>query len=128
MPEERRRSREFRGQIDILPKPDEVIAHLAALQSGRVSRRQLVATGVSPDAIDRRIANGRLMIVQRGVYAVGFAATGVRERWAAALLRVGPESMLSNFASAAAWRIRLPPPAVVDVATTRRLDPTAPVA
>ncbi|MEA2471960.1 MAG: Transcriptional regulator, AbiEi antitoxin [Thermoleophilaceae bacterium] len=44
---------------------------LARRQHGVVTRRQLLRHGFSPDAIDRRIARGRLHAVWRGVYAVG---------------------------------------------------------
>lgn len=124
MGEEVQTGRENRGSPAALrARADAIIAQLAVRQSGRVSRRQLLASGVSPDAIDRRIAAGRLLVEHPGVYAVGYAGGGVDERWAMALLRAGDGSMLSNLASAAAWRIRLPAPQVVDVTTERRIDP-----
>ena len=52
---------------------------------------------------------------------MGFDGKGVREDWAGALLHAGPGSLLSHLVAAAAFEIRLPPPAVVDVTTTRRL-------
>ena len=48
-----------------------VIASLAARQHGVVGRWQLLASGVSADAIDRRVTTGLLHPLHRGVYAVG---------------------------------------------------------
>ena len=44
---------------------------LAREQWGVVSRRQLLELGYGPQAIKRRVANGRLHQARRGVYAVG---------------------------------------------------------
>lgn len=71
---------------------DGVIAALAAPQVGRVSRSQLLAAGITPDAIRHRLRCGRLVVERPGVYAVGFRAGGDRERWATALLDAGPGS------------------------------------
>lgn len=100
---------------------DAVIASLAANQAGRVSRAQLLASGITPDAIRHRLRRGSLIVERPGVYAVGFRAEGDRERWATALLDAGPGSMLSHLAAAAAHRFRLPAPCVVDVTNARRL-------
>ena len=122
MSEEVQSDRAIRGGIAIpATAPDQTVARFAAIQAGRVSRHQLLSAGVSPDWIDRQVTSRRLIIVQRGVYAVGFAGKGVREDWAAALLHAGPGSLLSHLVAAAGFEIRLPPPAVVDVTTTRRL-------
>lgn len=122
MHEEVQGDRVIRGRIAIPgAAPDETVARFAGSQSGRVSRRQLLSAGVSPDWIDRQVASRRLIPVRPGVYAVAFAARGVHEDWAAALLYAGPGSLLSNLVAAAAFAIRLPPPAVVDVTTSRRL-------
>ena len=53
---------------------DRQIATLAARQHGHVTREQLLALGLSARAIEYRIELGRVIIVHRGVYAVGHAA------------------------------------------------------
>jgi hypothetical protein len=50
---------------------DAAIAALAECQNGIVIRAQLLALGLSSNAIDRRIAAGRLHVLHPGVYAVG---------------------------------------------------------
>jgi hypothetical protein len=67
---------------------DHDIAALAAGQGGVVSRVQLLALGLAPSAIDRRLAGGRLHGVpgHRGVFMVGHTARSPRTMlWAAHL-------------------------------------------
>lgn len=49
---------------------DVSIAELAGAQFNRVSRQQLHELGATEDAIDHRVAAGRLVIVAEGVFAV----------------------------------------------------------
>lgn len=100
---------------------EQLIADLAALQVGRVSRSQLLLSGLTGKMIDGRIHRGLLFVERPGVYAVGFRAEGDRERWATALLDVGPDSLVSHFAAAAAHRFWKPAPFVVDVTNPRGL-------
>lgn len=98
--------------------PDRVIGELAAAQSGVVARRQLVARGVATSAIERRLANGRLVPLHRGVYAVGHRHLRREGRWLAAVLAV-PGSVLSHRDAAGLHGIRPANHARVDV-TGRR--------
>lgn len=100
---------------------DRAIADVAASQFGRVSRPQLLAIGASDNAIAHRVRSGRLRRVRPGVYAIGGSAEGSRERCAAALLDVGPSSLVSHLSAAAEHGMRRPSPLVVDVTTPRRL-------
>src|SRR3954454_3001011 len=50
---------------------DAMLAALAGRQHGVVGRAQLLAAGVEPTAIKRRVQAGRLHLLYRGVYAVG---------------------------------------------------------
>jgi very-short-patch-repair endonuclease len=50
---------------------ERAILQLAARQHGVVTRPQLLVLGLSPSAIDRRLAAGRLTALHRGVYRVG---------------------------------------------------------
>lgn len=49
---------------------DAHIAELAGKQFNRVSRAQLLGLGVSDKAIETRLAAGRLVAVEEGVYAI----------------------------------------------------------
>ncbi len=78
---------------------------LVARQHGVVTRAQLLAHGLSAQAIKRRIANGRLHPVYRGVYAVGRPELSRLGRWMAAVLACGPGAVLSDTSAAALWEI-----------------------
>jgi very-short-patch-repair endonuclease len=69
-----------------------------------VARRQLVVLGFGEDAIERRLAAGRLHRLHRGVYAVGHTVLKVEGRWMAATLATG--GALSHASAAAAWELR----------------------
>jgi very-short-patch-repair endonuclease len=85
---------------------DHAVAALAARQYGLVTRAQLVATGMQPGAIDRRLAAGRLHRLHSGVYAVGHTAPHSRARWLAAVLACGDGAVLSHRSAASLWKIR----------------------
>lgn len=95
---------------------------LAAEQHGVVSRRQLLELGYSPQAIDRRIASGRLHHVVRGIYAVGRPEVTSQGRWMAAILSCGPEAGLSHGSAAALWNIGSERPGQIEV-TVRGASP-----
>jgi hypothetical protein len=84
---------------------DRSIARLAEGQHGVVARRQLLTLGLSPEAIGRRLAAGRLHLLHRAVYAVGHRAIPDEGRWLVAVLAVGVRAVLSHFSAAALWRI-----------------------
>ena len=85
---------------------DQVVAELASRQYGIVTRRQLTRADLSRDAIDGRVAGGRLFRVHRGVYAVGHEAPRREARWLAAVLACGPGAVLSHRSAATLWRFR----------------------
>jgi very-short-patch-repair endonuclease len=62
------------------------IASLATRQHGVVSRRQLLDEGLDRGRIDRAIANGHLLPLHVGVYAVGHRPRTDLARWKAATL------------------------------------------
>jgi hypothetical protein len=79
------------------------VAQLAGAQFNRVSREQLRELGLSDAAIAHRVAVGRLVAVEQGVFAVA----PVLEhddwgRWKAATL-TAPGRVLSHASAAAAW-------------------------
>lgn len=104
---------------------DRSIASLARSQYGVVGRGQLRALGVPGPTIDRRVADGRLHVVHRGVYAVGHVVLTVRGRWMAAVLAGGRGAALSHASAAALWELRGSDATIVDV-TVRRTGRTRP--
>jgi very-short-patch-repair endonuclease/predicted transcriptional regulator of viral defense system len=80
---------------------------LATEQHGVVSRQQLVALRVHPDAIKHRIARGRLHRLRRGVYAVGSPQVSREGHWMAALLCCGAHSVLSHRTAAELWGLQI---------------------
>lgn len=84
---------------------DARIARLAGAQFNRVSRAQLLELGMSVEAIAHRLAAGRLVIVEQGVFAIApVLADDDWGRWMAATL-TAPGSVLSHVSAAAAWGI-----------------------
>lgn len=95
---------------------DRKIAVLAERQHGVVARRQLVALGLSDDAIERRLAARRLHLLHRGVYAVGHTVLRVEGRWMAATLAT--TGVLSHATAAGAWGLRPPATGLIHVTAT----------
>ena len=81
---------------------DVRVVELAGRQFNRVSRRQLVDLGLSDHAIAHRVAEGRLAIVEEGVFAVAPVLDDDWGRWMASTL-TAPGSVLSHTSAAAAW-------------------------
>jgi len=100
------------------------IARLAATQFGVVTRRQLLAAGMSAREIGVRVRSGVLVPVHRGVYRVGHQAPSADASYLAAVFACGEEAVLGG--RAAAWRYELvrgraPQPEVI--APTKRCVP-----
>lgn len=85
---------------------DHRIAALANEQQGVVDRSQLIALGLHPRAIDRRIAVGRLHVLHRGVYAVGDRRLPPLGRIMAAVFAGGREAVASRRSAAQLHGIR----------------------
>jgi predicted transcriptional regulator of viral defense system len=79
------------------------LAALARRQHGVVSRRQLVAGGLSVRTIERRVEAGRLSALHRGTYVFGGGRIGPRGEWMAAVLACGEGALLSHRSAAALW-------------------------
>lgn len=89
-----------RGVIDSVS--DARVAAIAGRQFNRISREQLRAAGLSNAAIRRRLANGRLVVVEHAVLAVAPALEhDPWGRWMAATL-THPGSALSRLTAAVA--------------------------
>jgi very-short-patch-repair endonuclease len=78
---------------------------LAERQHDVVARRQLLALGMSSEAIQHRITRRRLHVVFRGVYAVGRPDVTREGRWMAAVLSCGDDAALSHRSAAALYGI-----------------------
>jgi very-short-patch-repair endonuclease len=76
---------------------------LVRRQHGVVTRRQLLDLGASTEAIEHRLASGRLHRLHWGVYAVGRPEVDQRGRWMAAALSCGPAALLSHESAASLW-------------------------
>ena len=70
-----------------------------------VSYGQLLARGISKDAVYRRLRTGRLHRIHRGVYAVGHAGLSNEGKWMAAVLACGEGATLSHRSAAELWRL-----------------------
>lgn len=88
--------------------PLAVAAGIAAPQHGVVARRQLLRAGLSRDAVDHMMGDGRLLPLHRGVYAVGHRPVGPRSREMAVVLLAGPSGALGHESSAALWIMTRP--------------------
>jgi very-short-patch-repair endonuclease/predicted transcriptional regulator of viral defense system len=101
------------------PHLDSLIAELAARQHGLVVLAQLLALGLSRQAVARRVKAGRLHRVYRGVYAVGHRRLTRHGRWMAAVLAYGCDALLSHLSALALRDLRPDNRALVDVTVPR---------
>jgi very-short-patch-repair endonuclease len=85
---------------------EEAIHTLAGRQHGLLARWQLLRIGLGEDAIDHRLRTGRLVKVQRGVYALGHAQLRREGNLLAMVLRFGDGAAVSHRSAAALWGIR----------------------
>lgn len=83
-------------------------------------RGQLIALGLTRDAIDGRVARCVLLPLYRGVYALGHKALSIRGRWMAAVLAGGPDAVLSHRDAAALWGVRRVSGTRIDVTAPKR--------
>ena len=103
---------------------EERLAGLASRRHGLVTRRQLLAAGVSRREIARRLRIGSLIQVHRGVYRVGHSAPTIESRYLAAVLACGDRAVLSGLAAAHLLGLTKgrPPPPEVTAPTNRRVE------
>jgi very-short-patch-repair endonuclease len=92
---------------------DTLTSRLARRQYGVVAAWQLIALGISTSAINRRVTDGRLRRIHRGVYAVG--EIGRKGYWMAAVLACGEGALLSHRDAAALWNLRDTARSAIDV-------------
>jgi very-short-patch-repair endonuclease len=105
------------------PTRDAKLAILAGKQHGVVAYWQLIALAFSPGAIEHALATGRLHRMYKGVYSVGYQ-TDAAEAWEmAAVLKCGPEAVLSHWTATSRWQLLRPRqgPVHVSVPSDRRV-------
>ncbi len=106
------------------PDPEETINALASRQHGVVARRQLLAAGVSVDAVEYRVKQGRLRRLHNGVYQVGPLLQPLAHEMAA-VLACGPHAVVSHRTAGVHWgilpktRSRRKGPPAVDIIVTK---------
>jgi len=102
---------------------EEVLARIARRQHGVVTRKQLLAAGVSSDEIRWRLRKGNLIRVHPGVYRVGHKAPSIEARYHAAVLACGDAAVLSGRAAGYLWGLvkGTAPPPEVTAPTNRRV-------
>jgi predicted transcriptional regulator of viral defense system len=118
MPDDRQ-SDHLRGGRSTAP-PDVAIGRLADAQHGVVARWQLLETGVSRRAVEGRVARGQLVVLHRGVYAVGHRRLRREGYWLAAVLAAGRRAVLSHRDAAALHGIRPSNGSRIDVTTVTK--------
>jgi hypothetical protein len=104
----------------VAPKPstvEQTLARLARRSHGIVTRRELLAAGVSPDEIKQRLGNGSLLRQYRGVYRVGHDAPSLEARYLAAVRACGDGAALSGRAAAFLYGLVRGTPPVPEVTT-----------
>jgi predicted transcriptional regulator of viral defense system len=97
------------------PSPDQVVAQIAARQHGVISFQQLIAAGLDPSGIWRRVRAGRLHRIHRGVYAIGHRNLSHQGWWMAAVLACGDGALLSHRSAAMNWGLIRPAMGEVDI-------------
>jgi hypothetical protein len=106
------------------------LAALASRQYGVVSIRQLLGPlGFSEAGVNEAVRAGRLHPLYCGVYAVGHTVLSKHGRCLAAVLAVGPGSLLSYWTAGWLWGLILAEPTVFHVTAPgpRRLRDRSPV-
>jgi very-short-patch-repair endonuclease len=100
---------------------------MARRQHGVVARKDLECLGFTEEAIEHRLATGRLHLISPGIYAVGRPELTRDGRWMAAVLACGgdvpaggPGAALSHRSAAELWGIGHEEAGRIDVTIRRR--------
>lgn len=108
------------------PGADAALAAMAATQHGVVTRRQLLAAGLTRAQVELRLRRGQLYTLSPGVYAVGHPGLTRDGRRLAAAWSGGPAGMLCDVAAAELHGVRESNAALWDVLVPRRTMWTPP--
>jgi len=93
---------------------------MARRQHGVVTRNALEGIGFSEEAVEHRLATGRLHLISPGVYAVGRPELTPHGRWMAAVLACGDDAALSHRSAAELWGIGYEERGRIDVSIRRK--------
>jgi hypothetical protein len=96
---------------------EQEMARLGTAAHGVVTRRELLAAGVSASGIRRRVQKGVLIPQYPGVFRVGHAAPSVEATYLAAVRACGAGSALSGLAAAHLLGLRKGRPPLPEVTT-----------
>jgi very-short-patch-repair endonuclease len=100
---------------------DLALQRLATEQHGIITRSQLLHAGVGPRTVDGWIKQGRLIVLHRGVFAVGHIPASPHARTMAAVLACGRGAVLSHRSAAQLYGlIRYTGPIEITTRTRRR--------
>jgi very-short-patch-repair endonuclease len=103
---------------------ERIVAKLASRSHGVVTRRQLLAAGISRQEIADRLTTGALLRDYPGVYRVGHRAPSVEARYLATVRACGDGALLSGPAAAHLWGLlKGPAPAPEVITRTERRIP-----
>jgi hypothetical protein len=102
---------------------DAVMSRLATAGKGTASRQELLAAGITPGQIHRRLRSGALIVEYPGVYRVGHRAPNPESSYMAAVKACGKGSLLSGLPGAwLFWLVKgSAPNPEVTTATERRV-------
>jgi hypothetical protein len=106
--------------MNVESDPDLQLAALADRQLGVVTRKDLIACGLTRTAIADRVARGRLRVLYRGVYSVGHRRLRREGEWLAAVWGSGRRAALSHWHAAALWDLLPPRGSRIHVSTPSR--------
>jgi very-short-patch-repair endonuclease len=96
---------------------DATVAAIAVRQHGLVSREQALRAGLTPRMIQVRIAQGRWILVRRGVYLIAGSPPSERQAVLAACL--ASAGTASHLTAASLWGLDLPAPHRIEVVGSR---------
>jgi len=99
---------------------EEICAALASRSHGIVTRRELLAAGVSRREIARRRERGYLIVEFPGTYRVGHRAPSLEARYMAAVKACGERAALSGRASAFLYGLLKGSPPIAHVTSDRK--------
>jgi hypothetical protein len=99
---------------------DRVISAEAARSHGVVTRAALVRLGVPETVIDERVQTRQLLVIHRGVYALGHAELRREGWWVAAVESYKSRGVLSHVSAGALWDIHDAPTFPIHVSLVGR--------
>jgi hypothetical protein len=104
-------------------RPNLLIERTATTTFGIIETRRLNALGFTNPMIHRMVANGELIRLYRGVYAVGHGFLSRTSRWYAAVRAAGEGAALAGYAAGQYWGIDRSRTTVIEVSVPKYRRP-----